>query len=78
MTDLPRWKSHKIVQAAKIVAIDGHVLQLEVDGTRVKVHADTEYLIKHKPQVGGYWVVYDDGYTSWSPAEAFEAGYTRI
>lgn len=26
--------------------------------------------------VGGYFVVYDDGYTSWSPAKAFEDGYT--
>ena len=25
-----------------------------------------------------YLVVYDDGYVSWSPAKAFEEGYTRI
>jgi hypothetical protein len=36
-----------------------------------------EYLRKHKPQVGGYYVVYADGYKSWSPAQAFEEGYTR-
>lgn len=28
--------------------------------------------------VGGYYVVYDDGYTSWSPAKAFEEGYTLL
>jgi len=28
--------------------------------------------------VGGYLVQYEDGYLSWSPAEAFEKGYTRI
>ena len=28
--------------------------------------------------LGGYLVVYDDGYVSWSPAKAFEEGYTRI
>jgi hypothetical protein len=28
--------------------------------------------------VGGYFVVYDDGYTSYSPAAAFESGYSRI
>lgn len=27
---------------------------------------------------GDYLVVYDDGYTSWSPKAAFEEGYTRI
>jgi hypothetical protein len=37
-----------------------------------------EYIAKHKPEVGGYFVVYDDGYKSFSPAKAFEEGYTRI
>lgn len=27
---------------------------------------------------GGYYVVYEDGYASFSPAEAFESGYTLI
>lgn len=39
---------------------------------------DAAYLRKHEPQVGGYFVVYEDGYRSFSPAEAFEAGYSRI
>jgi hypothetical protein len=37
-----------------------------------------EYLLKHKPEVGGYYVQYDDGYKSFSPAKAFEEGYTRL
>jgi hypothetical protein len=36
------------------------------------------YMAKHDPQPGGYWVRYEDGYESYSPAEAFEGGYTRI
>ena len=36
------------------------------------------YVNKHQPRVGGYYVQYADGYESWSPAEAFEEGYTRI
>ena len=39
---------------------------------------DAAYLRKHNPQAGGYYVVYADGYKSFSPAEAFEDGYTRI
>jgi hypothetical protein len=31
---------------------------------------------KHKPQVGGYFVQYRDGYKSFSPAAAFEEGYS--
>ena len=38
---------------------------------------DFEYMRKHKPQVGGYFVQYEDGYKSFSPAEPFESGYTR-
>lgn len=37
-----------------------------------------EYIVKHNPQIGGYYVVYADGYESWSPAAAFEEGYTRV
>jgi len=34
------------------------------------------YISKHQPVAGGYYVVYKDGYESFSPAEAFEDGYT--
>src|SRR5262245_23988923 len=37
-----------------------------------------EYVRKHNPQAGGYWVQYEDGYQSFSPAAAFESGYTLI
>jgi hypothetical protein len=36
------------------------------------------YVTKHSPKAGGYYVVYADGYKSWSPAQAFEEGYTRV
>ena len=29
-------------------------------------------------EAGGYYVRYPDGYESWSPAEAFEEGYTLV
>jgi hypothetical protein len=39
----------------------------------------TDYMHKHTPEVGGYFVVYfGDGHQSYSPAKAFEEGYTRI
>ena len=43
-----------------------------------KVPMSPEYVAKHKPEVGGYYVVYEDGYKSFSPAGAFESGYTRL
>lgn len=39
---------------------------------------DENYISKHNPQVGGYYVVYPDGYKSFSPSYAFEDGYTLI
>ena len=39
------------------------------------VPVDPAWYRKHKPSGEGYYVVYADGYTSWSPVEAFEQGY---
>lgn len=36
------------------------------------------YMTKHKPEVGGYYVKYPDGYESFSPAEPFESGYLPL
>ena len=38
---------------------------------------DAAYLEKHRPEVGGYYVLYKDGYKSFSPAQAFDEGYSR-
>jgi hypothetical protein len=42
------------------------------------IPVDADWYRKHDPQPGGYYVVYEDGYKSFSPAEAFEKGYTRL
>ena len=36
------------------------------------------YMSKHTVKLGGYYVRYADGYESFSPADAFEGGYTAI
>ncbi len=46
-------------------------------GRSMHVRVSEEYRLKHNPEAGGYYVVYKDGYTSFSPAKAFEEGYTR-
>lgn len=76
---LPRYQCHKIVQAAKILIVirsEGKVT-LDLDGVGgVEVSADFD--AKHKPTHGGYFVVYEDGYQSFSPAKAFEDGCAKI
>lgn len=79
---LPAYKSHKIVHAAKITSIgelDGELADLVLelpDGSAVTHSVSNDYMTKHDPLVGGYLVIYEDGYESWSPAPQFEAGYT--
>lgn len=85
IVEFPKYRSHKVVHALKI----GQIEQIEpgkseaanlipVEGGFPPIYGSPEYMNKHNPQVGGYYVVYEDGYESWSPAEAFEAGYDLI
>lgn len=80
--EMPRYKSHKQVWALKIKTIS---LSAAGDATITPEEAgyapfkpEPGYMEKHKPHAGGYYVVYDDGYKSFSPAKAFEEGYTPI
>lgn len=74
---LPKYKSHKTVQAVQIRMLDGNIIVPEDEHIDPFTVSD-EYLAKHSPKAGGYFVQYDDGYQSFSPAEAFENGYTPI
>lgn len=76
------YKCHKSVQAEKIVRMDlspdetGFYVMYGADGS--KIRCSSEWMNKNKPYTGGYYVVYNDGYASFSPAKAFEDGYTEI
>lgn len=79
VNSLPLYRSHKLVRAAMITQVTpimaterGARLSLQGTGS---VEVSEEYLVKHKPYDGGYFVVYADGYQSFSPAAPFEAGY---
>lgn len=90
--ELPRYVCHKKVHALKIAKIENFIERkgLNTDagrpGARITpengryspFNVDAAYCQKHQPKAGGYYVVYEDGYKSWSPAEAFENGYTLI
>lgn len=84
---LPEWQCHKIVKAGKIIAIkdnadDSAMLGVaaataeQPDVPPISVLMGDAWMVKHNPSVGGYFVVYEDGYLSYSPADAFESGYT--
>lgn len=85
---MPRYRCHKEVWALKIKKVErsnvmgnesegGALLRFE-DPRYVPIWVEYDYVHKHSPQPGGYYVVYSDGYKSFSPADAFEGGYTLI
>lgn len=86
--EMPRYQSHKTVCALKIKAIQQTPADVPFEGGSWRITPeDTSYAPfdvphayyeKHQPHEGGYYVVYADGYKSFSPAAAFEEGYTLI
>ena len=90
--EMPKYQSHKKVWALKIkeIVFDSDLAKAanrETDGSAtivpeeegfVPFKVDHAYCHKHQPKPGGYYVLYEGGYKSWSPADAFEDGYTRI
>ena len=84
-TEMPKYKSHKEVWATKIkdilvkegedsVNTGGATITPEEEGYG-PFEVSREYVEKHSPEVGGYYVVYKGGYKSFSPADAFEEGF---
>ena len=80
--EMPRYRCHKEVWALKIAHISYENIATATIHPAEEGYApfevDADYLKKHRPQSGGYYVVYADGYKSFSPSKAFEEGYTRI
>ena len=86
--EMPKYKRHKEVWALKIKSIAKELAEYrEIDGSATitpeeegyePFKVSSEYMNKHQPEVGGYYVVYEDGYKSFSPADAFEKGNTLI
>ncbi|SAK98417.1 hypothetical protein AWB80_07515 [Caballeronia pedi] len=89
MVEMPRYKCHKQVWALKIMKVeyDRPPLEGEPRGNATltpeekgygPIFVGEKWAMKNRPQVGGYYVVYGDGYSSYSPADAFEKGYSLI
>lgn len=80
--ELPRYKCHKEVHALKIgrivIKIGGGAVMDPVEEGYRPFGVSKEYLKRHNPIAGGYYVVYEDGYKSFSPSPTFEKGYIRM
>jgi len=77
---LRKYRSHKVVEAAKITGVFDEPVRWFLNGGPDMI-APSLALMERVPgrsPIGGYYVRYADGYESWSPAEAFEEGYTLV
>jgi hypothetical protein len=85
--EIPEYKCHKKVRALKIKSVQPRYERNDTSKPCFEVRLGIEdprfapitlpgaYYEKHKPEAGGYYVAYEDGYQSYSPAEPFESGY---
>lgn len=81
--EMPKYQSHKKVWALRIAAIE-----IDKDGSATIAPKDEGYA-PFKTREGwadrfqgseddpGVYVVYEDGFSSWSPSKAFDSGYTK-
>ena len=82
MKEMPKYLCSKQVWALKIKRVDinhnGKALLLIEDDGYEPIEVSKEYVNKHQPESGGYYVIYVGGYKSFSPGDAFDAGYEII
>ena len=83
LPDFPAYKCHKVVRAAKITTIEpvgqhDYRIFFQAKFGCKPVQVTATWMRLHRPKAGGYFVVYEDEYTSYSPADAFENGYSRL
>ena len=75
--EMPRYRSHKQVWALEIDTVSGNRLTFR-DAGYAAIAAPAEMFTRYTPVPGDFYVVYDDGYKSFSPRKAFVEGYTKI
>lgn len=77
---IPRYRCHKEVSALKITHIipNPRGCELHFGEEWVPIEMPHGWVERTNAEAGGYYVVYADGYESFSPAAAFDEGYTLI
>jgi len=84
---IPRYRCHKEVFALKIASVDSVGTDTTTDENPIVTihfvedgHSPRTVNLRGRPtpEAGWYYVIYEDGYASFSPAKAFEEGYTLI
>lgn len=83
-TEMPRYVSHKTVWALKIAALEIHedksatIAPKDAGYAPFKTRAGWAERFTGSEEDLGYYVQYQDGFSSWSPTKPFEDGNTRV
>ncbi len=76
--EMPRYQSHKKVWALEIETANPITCKLTFkDSGYAPIKTTSDMWHRFKPTEGDFYVVYDDGYKSFSPRKAFLEGYTK-
>lgn len=84
LPSMPQYQSHKKVWALKIKSVSNPSNPVDYPQVTVVFEDErfhpTTFNVKNKPEpkAGWYLVEYEDGYQSFSPADAFEDGYKPV
>lgn len=78
---LDLYVSHKEVHAAEVVEVDVDRKWVDVRGlagmvNRIDLQENSSIFARYMPIPGDFYVVYSDGYSSFSPKAAFVEGYS--
>lgn len=75
-----KYKCHKIVEADQIIQISQseNKVWLKGDSMDTSTGVPQDFFARGVPNIGDYFVVYENNYVSWSPKKVFEDGYTQI
>ena len=81
MADWPSYRCHRFVQALKIAEVNvdaaSQVWLVPDDRAYGEFRVDGEFVVKHKPAPGGYFVRFDHSHESWASEDLFENGFTE-
>lgn len=83
MNKMPKYKSHKVIEALEIKTLEIKGFDLEItyvdNGYKnIVFKVPLEMKIRYEPKAGDFHVFYEDGYASFSPRKAFLEGYTKV
>lgn len=78
--EMPSYRSHKKVWALEIetVSVGAPYRMKPKDARYAEVTLPAEMWSRYQPVSGDFYVVYADGYKSFSPRKAFLEGYTAV